>query len=73
MSDRIHLNSRQHLGFHPVQIIQNTLAIGKYKILCQLANAVIKSFVSVFEVQLYIPPVFPQSQQADGSSPSNAL
>jgi hypothetical protein len=29
--------------------------------------------IPMFEVQLHIPPVFPQSQQIDGSSPSNAL
>ncbi len=48
-------------SLHPVQIVQNDLDIGKLKILRQLTDAVIKSFVAVFEVQLHIPPALPQS------------
>ncbi|MEG5235384.1 hypothetical protein [Microcoleus sp. AT9b-C3] len=36
------------------------VSTNRTEILCQRANAVIKSFVAMFEVQLHIPPVFPQ-------------
>jgi len=65
-AENIHLNITQHFGFHLTQILQHSLDFRKYKILCQLADAVVKGLISVFEVQLNIPPVFPQSQQADG-------
>ena len=56
-ADRIQLNIIQHFRFHPVQILQQGLAIEKHEILCQRANAVIKSFVAMLEVQLHIPGV----------------
>jgi len=47
--------------------LQHDFDVWKLKIFRQLTNAVIKTFVAVFEVQLHIPPVFPQSQQADSN------
>ena len=42
------------------------VSTNRTKILRQLANAVVKGLISVFEVQLNIPPMFPQFQQVDG-------
>ena len=58
--NRIQLNIAQHLECHLAQILQHDFDVWKLKIFRQLANAVIKSFVAVFEVQLDIPPVFPR-------------
>jgi hypothetical protein len=71
-AENIDLNITQRFGFHLIQILQHSLDERKYKILRQFPNPVVKGLISVFEVQLHIPPVFPQSQQVDGSSPSNA-
>jgi len=59
-SDRIQLNITQHFGFHFVQILQQGLDVRKRKILRQFPNPVVKGLISVLEVQLDIPPVFPQ-------------
>ncbi|MEG4960338.1 MULTISPECIES: hypothetical protein [unclassified Microcoleus] len=63
---RIQLNITQHFGFHLIQILQHDFDVWKLKIFRQLANPVVKGLISVLEVQLHIPPSFPQSQQADG-------
>jgi hypothetical protein len=65
--NRIQLNITQHFGLHLTQILQYSLDERKRKILCQLANPVIKGLIPMFEVQFDIPPVFPQSQQADAN------
>jgi len=67
-AESIHLNITQHFGFHLTQILQHDFDVWKLKIFRQLADAVIKGLIPMFEVQLHIPPVFPQSQQADGHS-----
>ena len=43
------------------------VSTNRTEILRQLAYAVVKGLISVFEVQLHIPPVFPQSQEADAN------
>jgi hypothetical protein len=60
-AENIHLNITQHFGFHLTQILQQGLDLQKRKIFRQRADAVVKGLISVFEVQLNIPPEFPQS------------
>jgi hypothetical protein len=63
----IQLNITWHFCFHFKQIPQGALDIRKHEMLGHFLYAIIKRFLVVFEVQLHIPSVFPQSQQVGGN------